>query len=401
MMLYQYQKDLLDKSLKNYIYPLGTGTGKTILSIHHYWKHAQGKRLIIIAPAQKVKEGGWNREINNFNKYYGKNIDYEVISYGRLKHVNGDKNTYLIFDECHYIKNYKKSQRSKLALKLCKASYGFCLLSATPASNGYQDLGNYMAIFGIYASGYAYEKSNAIKKMNYMGFYEIVDWKNKEYIDKCWKAISSVALNKNDCLDLPDLVFEEKYFAAGDEYITIKKDRVLGDELYDSSSKFIAGLRQYAGFNEKLEYLKEFRDSTDSNILIFYNFKKEAEAIKQLIKVDYEVSGALTNIPDFENFKNLKNKTTLVQIQAGGAGIELQYNSEVIFFSPTWSYQEYEQAIGRAYRIGQKNKVTVYKYIGLGTIEEKVYTRLDDKKDFVDKLLSLEDLGGYEWNKKK
>lgn len=306
----------------------------------------------------------------------------------------------MIFDECHYIKNYKKSQRSKLALKLCKASYGFCLLSATPASNGYQDLGNYMAIFGIYASGYAYEKSNAIKKMNYMGFYEIVAWKNTEYIDKCWKAISSIALNKNDCIDLPDLVFEENYFAAGDEYITIKKDRVLGDELYDSSPKFIAGLRQYAGFNEKLEYLKEFRESTDSNILIFYNFKKEAEAIKELIKVDYEVSGSLSKIPKFEDFKNLKNKTTLVQIQAGGAGIELQYNSEVIFFSPTWSYQDYEQSIGRAYRIGQKNKVTVYKYIGIGTIEEKVYTRLDDKKDFVDKLLSLEDLGGYEWNKK-
>ena len=384
MMLYQYQKDLLDKSLKNYIYPLGTGTGKTILSIHHYWKHAQCKRLIIVAPAQKVKEGGWDREINNFN------IHYKVISYSRLKHITGDKNTYLIFDECHYIKNYKKSQRSKLALKLCKTCYGFCLLSATPASNGYQDLGNYMAIFGIYSSGYGYEKANAIKKMNYMGFYEIVAWKNTEYIDKCWKAISSVVLNKNDCLDLPDLVFEEKYFAAGDEYITIKKDRVLGD-----------GLRQYAGFNEKLEYLKEFRESTDSNILIFYNFKKEAEAIKKLIKVDYEVSGSITKIPKFEDFKNLKNKTTLVQIQAGGAGIELQYNSEVIFFSPTWSYQDYEQAIGRAYRIGQKNKVTVYKYIGLGTIEEKVYTRLDDKKDFVDKLLSLEDLGGYEWNKKK
>ena len=108
MMLYRYQKDLLDKSLKNYIYPLGTGTGKTILSIHHYWKHAQGKRLIIITPAQKVKEGGWDREINNFNKYYETSINYEVISYGRLKHVDGDKNTYLIFDECHYIKNYKK-----------------------------------------------------------------------------------------------------------------------------------------------------------------------------------------------------------------------------------------------------------------------------------------------------
>ena len=161
--------------------------------------------------------------------------------------------------------------------------------------------------------------------------------------------------------------------------MVIGADNLVGDNKlinikknYEISSSFIyvdgneIGIPKLGkGFlrKEKLEYLKEFRESTDSNILIFYNFKKEAEAIKQLIKVDYEVSGSLSKIPKFEDFKNLKNKTTLVQIQAGGAGIELQYNSEVIFFSPTWSYQDYEQAIGRAYRIGQKNKVTVYKYI--------------------------------------
>ena len=84
----------------------------------------------------------------------------------------------------------------------------------------------------------------------------------------------------------------------------------------------------------------------------------------------------------------------MAQIQAGGAGIELQYNTEVIFFSPTWSYQDYSQSSGRAYRIGQKNKVTVYKYISNRTIEERVYARLDEKQDFAEKLLTDEDLGG-------
>ena len=397
MKLYKYQQELIDNSQKNYIYPLDTGTGKTIISINHYWKHAQGKKLLIVAPAQKVREGGWDREINKF-KIYNKieNIDYKVISYNKLKDVNGNniQDTFIVFDECHYIKNYKKTQRSKYALNLCKKANGFCLLSATPASNGYQDLGNYMSIFGFYKSGYAYEKEFAVKRFNNIGFWEIREWRNTDKIDEMWKSISSKALKKEDCVDLPPLVFEECYFDAGKEYLTIKKDRYWNGILYDNTSKVIAGLRQSAGIKDKLEYLKEFRANTDANILIFYNFNREAKEIKKIIKVDYEVSGGVSKIPKFDEYDKLKGKTTLVQIQAGGAGIELQYNTEVIFFSPTWSYQDYEQALGRAYRIGQKNKVTVYKYIGNRTIEERVYARLDEKQDFAEKLLTDEDLGG-------
>ena len=395
MRLYKYQQELIDNSHKNYIYPLDTGTGKTIISINHYWKHAQGKKLLIVAPAQKVREGGWDREINKF-KTYNKidNIDYKVISYHKLADAKVDKDTFIIFDECHYIKNYKGTQRSRFALTHSRQADGFCLLSATPASNGYHDLGNYFSIFGFYSSGYKYEKEFAVKQFNNIGFWEIKHWKNTDKIDKMWKSISSKALMKEDCVDLPPLTFEEKYFDAGKEYITIKKDRYWNGILYDNTSKVIAGLRQSAGIKDKLEYLKEFRANTDANILIFYNFNREAKEIKKIMKIDYEVSGAVSNIPKFEDYDTLKGKTTLVQIQAGGAGIELQYNTEVIFFSPTWSYQDYSQALGRAYRIGQKNKVTVYKYIGNKTIEERVYARLDEKQDFAEKLLIDEDLGG-------
>lgn len=395
MKLYKYQQELIDNSHKNYIYPLDTGTGKTIISINHYWKHAQGKKLLIVAPAQKVREGGWDREINKFKTYNKiENIDYKVISYHKLADAKVDKDTFIIFDECHYIKNYRGTQRSRFALTHSRNAYGFCLLSATPASNGYQDLGNYFAIFGFYSSGYKYEKAHAITEWTNWGYKEIKGWSNTEYIDKCWKAISSKALMKENCVDLPPLTFEECYFDAGKEYLTIKKDRYWNGILYDNTSKVIAGLRQSAGLKDKLDYLKEFRANTEANILIFYNFNREAKEIKKIIKVDYEVSGGVSKIPNFDSYDKLKGKTTLVQIQAGGAGIELQYNTEVIFFSPTWSYQDYSQALGRAYRIGQKNKVTVYKYIGNRTIEERVYARLDEKQDFAEKLLTDEDLGG-------
>lgn len=398
-MLYDFQKKLLNESDKTYMYPLDTGTGKTLLSLHHFFKWAGNNKLLIVAPAQKVKEGGWNREINRFSSYYNiPTIEYEVLSYAKLSKYTITPSTYIIFDECHFVKNYK-SQRSKAAWQMIKKANGFCMLSATPASNGYIDCCNYLSMFGFFQKPYDMIKKHATFEMLIFGgnrIKKIKNWKNTGYLDALYKKISSVALKKNDCLDLPDMTIEQVYFKQNTEYKIIKKDRVLEDELFDSVPKMIAGLRQYANPKDKVEYLKYLRESTEENILIFYNFNKEAELIKSKIKIDYEVSGKGSNIPNFEEYKNLKGKTTLVQIQAGGAGIELQYNSIVVFFSPTWSYQDYEQAMGRAYRNGQKNKVTVYQFITENTIEEKVYESLKGKKDFSKHLLSKRDLGGLE-----
>ena len=71
---------------------------------------------------------------------------------------------------------------------------------------------------------------------------------------------------------------------------------------------------------------------------------------------------------------------------AGAAGIELQYANTVIFYTPTYSYQDYEQSLGRAYRNGQERKVTAYRFITQNTIEQAVYEALGNKKDFSEQL---------------
>ena len=163
--------------------------------------------------------------------------------------------------------------------------------------------------------------------------------------------------------------------------------------MYDTAPKRIAGLRQHSNIKDKLDYVKMLRESTEDNILIFYNFQSEYDALIEIINADYEVRGGSSNIPEKEEFTEVRNKTTLVQIQAGGTGIELQYNNLVVFFSPTWSYQDYEQALGRAYRNGQEKKVTVFKFVTKDTIEEDVYEALTSKKDFT-KDMFLKRLGG-------
>ena len=75
---------------------------------------------------------------------------------------------------------------------------------------------------------------------------------------------------------------------------------------------------------------------------------------------------------------------------AGSAGIELQYANIVVFYTPTYSYQDYEQALGRAYRNGQTKKVTVYRYITKDSIEQAIYGALKNKKDFTEQLFRKE-----------
>ena len=407
-MLYEYQKEVLENSQKNYLYALDTGTGKTLIALHHYYKYAAGKQLIIIAPAQKVKEKGWDREINAFIKYYNiSEIKYQIISYQSIHKldITDPENTFMILDECHYIKNYK-AKRSKEILKISKKIYGFVGLSATMATNGWIDTINYFLMFDLYSNSTEFLRNHAIYELMNFGkvkVNQVVGWKDEEYLKILFDSISSKALKKEDCLDLPNISYENVFFKQSKDYKIIKKDRVFNDVIYDTVGKLMAGLRLNGNLKDKIDYLKMLAESTTENIVIFYNFQAEYDLIRQeLLKnkiyIDFEVRGGSTRIPWKDDFKNIKNTITAVQIQAGGTGIELTYASLVIFFSPTWSYQDYTQALGRAYRNGQDKKVTVYKFIVEKTIDENVYAALENKKDFTEKLFLREIEGIKEVN---
>jgi hypothetical protein len=79
-------------------------------------------------------------------------------------------------------------------------------------------------------------------------------------------------------------------------------------------------------------------------------------------------------VDDFNNPKS-QQKVFLLSTKAGGVGITLTGADRVILFDPSWNPSEDDQAIGRAYRIGQTREVTVVRMITAGTVEEKMYER--------------------------
>lgn len=65
----------------------------------------------------------------------------------------------------------------------------------------------------------------------------------------------------------------------------------------------------------------------------------------------------------------------LLTTRVGGLGVNLTGADRVVLFDPDWNPSTDLQARERAWRIGQKRPVTVYRLITSGTIEEKIFHR--------------------------
>lgn len=375
--LYKYQEEYFKHVKPNFIYDMDTGTGKTIMGLHHHQVYFKDKGLLIVAPASKINEGGWQRTIHT----YYPNILYDTCTYNMLPKVWSQyKDWFVIFDECHRIKN-STGVWGKSAYNLTKIASGFILLSATPLSNGWEDSINYFKIFSLTKNKTQFIRNNAITSMD-MGYMEILGWKNENKLKNMWKSISR-RLGKDEAIDLPPIIFEDIHFKASGQYKIIKKERIFNDVVYDSKMKLRHGLRLYTNLKSKIDYIKDLIESTTDNIIIFYNYNEELELLRKNIeKKLFICNGDEKNYPKKDEWNNVKNTVTLANYKSGSEAVEFTYANIIIYFSPTESYTDYYQSYGRCYRNGQNKKITAYKFITDGTIESDIYSSLDKKQDF-------------------
>ena len=74
----------------------------------------------------------------------------------------------------------------------------------------------------------------------------------------------------------------------------------------------------------------------------------------------------------------------LISLRAGGTGLNLTAADIVLHYDPWWNVAAQNQATDRAYRIGQRNAVQVYKLIAQDTIEEKILELQQAKQDLAE-----------------
>ena len=131
-------------------------------------------------------------------------------------------------------------------------------------------------------------------------------------------------------------------------------------------------------------------------VLLFSQFTSMLERLKQeLVKEDisfYALDGStpkLKRLELVESFNKDETQVFCISLKAGGTGLNLTAADIVIHFDPWWNVAVQNQATDRAHRIGQQNVVTVYKLIAKGTIEEKIVSLQEKKKELADKIGSV------------
>lgn len=156
-------------------------------------------------------------------------------------------------------------------------------------------------------------------------------------------------------------------------------------------------IEDYQGGSGKLEMLQELlEDATNGGhrVLLFSQFTGMLGLIKAELtrmNIDYHYLDGTTKAEDrlkLVNSFNAGDKSVfLISLKAGGTGLNLTGADMVIHYDPWWNPAVEDQATDRAYRIGQKNSVQVYKLITKDTIEEKIYLLQQKKQEMIDSLI--------------
>ncbi|MGH8137136.1 MAG: DEAD/DEAH box helicase [Steroidobacteraceae bacterium] len=83
-------------------------------------------------------------------------------------------------------------------------------------------------------------------------------------------------------------------------------------------------------------------------------------------------------------------KLFLISLKAGGLGLNLTAAQYVFLLDPWWNPAVEAQAIDRAHRIGQTNRVFAYRLIARGTVEEKVLELQNTKRELADAIVNAD-----------
>jgi SNF2 family DNA or RNA helicase len=136
------------------------------------------------------------------------------------------------------------------------------------------------------------------------------------------------------------------------------------------------------------ELLEEVMDG-GHRLLVFSQFTGMLALLKERLAAEgvefcYLDGSTTDRAAVVERFQtNAEIPVFLISLKAGGVGLNLTGADTVIHFDPWWNPAVEDQATDRAHRIGQTKVVTSYKLITRDTVEEKILTLQNRKREII------------------
>lgn len=378
------------------------GLGKTMqaiaamVALRNEGKH----HFMVVCPASVLIN--WCREIAKFSdmdvfKVHGgdenallewrKNGGVAVTTYesiSRFELPEKFRFAMLVADEAHYVKN-PEAKRTKALAALLSKTEGVLFMSGTPLENKVEEMCFLVSLLNK-------EISAEIEKVKYISTAE-----------QFRSQLAPVYLRRtrDDVLtELPELVEKEQWCEMTPAENSAYHDAVM-------SENFMA-IRQVSWNvrdikdSTKAQRLLELCDKAmeeGRKVIVFSFFRETLRKARELLSdrcmevITGEVSPQRRQEIVDEFGKADAGAVLISQVQAGGTGINIQCASVIIFCEPQIKPSIENQAISRAYRMGQVRDVLVYRLLSDETIDERMLEILSTKQDAFDNFADVSVVG--------
>lgn len=329
----------------------------------------------------------------------------------------------VIIDEIHRVSNIKSAQGDALNYLKSRNKIG---LTGTPVINKPFDLYAPLSWLNIEHRSEFEFKHRYGKYVERYGqgrsYEELIEYIN---LSELKEILSTIMLRreKKDVLDLPDVVYMQETIDLSNEqsklYNLIKKELVaqIDEIILDSNplAKFTrlrqacscsaaidSSITKNAKYTRVLELIDDFK-SANKKVIVYSNFAFAVKELDSLMKANNIKSYTITGDEKHKKAIIDKFKTDgdvlIGSIKALGTGYTITEASNIIFLDLPWTYADMVQAVDRAHRIGQENKVTVISLLAKNTVDEKIYKIVKKKEDLFNDLMKGKDIKGV--NRKK
>ena len=410
------------------------GLGKTLqaIALLSNLHEEKKKKSMVIMPKSLIYN--WENEIKKFapklkvGVYYGinrdfsslKKVDVILTTYGTIRNdienLLEHKFDLLILDESQNIKNIN-SQTTKAVLLLNAKKR--VALSGTPIENNLLELYSLFRFLNpeMFGSVQRFTNSYILPIQKYSDTSTIEELKKKIY------PFLLRRVKKEVLEDLPDKIEKLVYVDMNDEHRKFYEERrkyyySLLEKNTSSQGNFdkffvlqaINELRHIVSSPEletkkiissKKEVLIEnVIEAIENNhkVLVFVNYLSSIESICDSLKENKIKYLKMTGqTKDRQNLvdkfqSDSRYKVFVMTLKTGGVGLNLVSADTIFIYDPWWNTTVENQAIDRAYRLGQDKTVFAYKMIMRNTIEEKILKLQEIKNKLLDDLISEDNL---------
>lgn len=395
---------------------LDTGLGKTIIELvtaTNYMRHSN-KPVLIITPLavafQFIKEAKKfdidDVEYSRDGKYKSKIV---ICNYERLHFFNSSDFDCVILDESSILKNFEGAIKQQVTSFLRKVKYRY-LFTATPSPNDFIELGTSSEALGYLGytdmlTRFFTNNEDTISPMN-IGTEWILKGHAKENFFK-WVSGWSISMRKPSDLGFDDTKFILPELTVNQNKVKNTKPLIINGQyqllnIVAKTNEEIMAERR-ATIKERCEMAVQLSNH-HKNSVYWCNRNAEADLIEHIDPNSTQINGTM-EIEQKEEiliaFAEGQIKKLITKPKMTCFGLNWQHCNHTVFF-PTFSYEQYYQAIRRFWRFGQTKEVVVDLVFSDG--EKRVLDSLMAKAKKADELfdkLNINVNQKFEVNKKE